>query len=1209
MRAVVRFARDAWADLSRAFPTGTCPTPKWLTGVVVWLAFYSLTQLSPTATHAGAMPLFGRVAHTSIQDETPTTNRPPTTAPTPLPTSAPRPTQDELKAELDAAMEAGLDEDSKKKIQEWYKSAAEQLTRLDAIPARVTDFQQRIATADQRADQWRETSQLSVEPARFNLETSSLAEMQKEATDTDTQLRQWKERVAVLDAEREAMAERRRELTSRISATPERLAEARLQLQAPTPEGEAPTVTKARRTATLVQLSLWEAELPALTLERDYIDGETSRDILRLERDWLTARIDLESRWLQQVNETINRKRADEARVALEQAEQQRATVPIPLQTLADEIKDLAVEQASLSETMSAQQTQRDSIALQLKALREKFESTQKKVKTVGLTSTIGYLLRRQRSDIPTAVELRRLQLAPGQIGEVQLQLLQIDEQRGELILYDELARVMLNLGNEPRDWSPDERLLFQQATEMLKAKREALDSLHRNLDTYFNTLVEVDTDVHQLIEVAQNYRGYIDQRILWIPSSRPLFRYFEWETLDRWLFQADLWQQLGQIVLQDFLGQWLWWIFFGTLWFSMKLQGYRWRAELHRLGREASSGTCASFWPTLRALVFTALISIPWPMLLYFFGWRIESVVSDLATVLKNHAELQGVGRGLSLAALGLLPLECLRNICRDSGLGASHFGWNAETLHRGARLVRLVIFIGLPLVFITTALHWVDPVLGEDLLERLCFLVGCGMLLYLAFSVLEPQRGLLRGYYAKNSGGWAERLCYVWFGLGVGAPVLLAALTTTGYYYSAYQLSVRMYSMFWLVVALIVGRELISRLILVERRRVFIDQAKQRRAQVAASASPEVKEDADVAVAAALHSQKDWQEKLAQQTKQSQNLLNSVGVMLVIIGVWFMWADVVPALRVVLQQNLWTTVETVSTTNESGSTEEPITKEVVRQITPTDLLQAMIVLLMTFVVFRNLPGLIDILVLNQLPIDASTRNAAAAVSSYLVIVIGLIWSARLVGVHWTQVQWLVTALTFGLAFGLQEIFANFVSGIIILFERPVRVGDVVTVDGVTGVVTRTRARATMIRDFDLKELIVPNKEFITGRVLNWTLSDEVTRLVLPVGIAYGSDVEQTIRLLLTVVQQHPSVLTEPAPSVTFEAFAESSLNLIVRVYVAKLGDRLPVTSELLTSFYRTLAEHQIEIPFPQRDLHIRSITAQWPEKPKESTTGSKEQ
>lgn len=1245
MRSDLRLARliSGWVTTGGTV-IGWSITGQSIAGWSAALAFYSLALLSPTAAdsalisaaiergdsrsdcyrideypplalpHAATFVSLGLIQSTSArqtgwtQDQSSssvTRDAKSQDEPAPAPVSPPvpaittnRPAPDEIKAQLDEAMKSSLDEENKKRIQEYYKSTSERLARLESALARVPEFQQKIATADQRADQWRQNSQLNIEPARFNLETSTLADMQKDATDTEIQLRQWKERIAALDSEREAMVERRRELTTRISSLPERLAETRLQLQAPNPEGEAPLVTKARRTATQVQIAVWEAELPALTIEREYIDGETTRDILRLERDWLVARIDMESRWLQQLNEAINLKRADEARAALEQAEQQRATVPAPLQPLADEIKDLAVEQAALSQTMSAQQTQRDSIALQLKTLREKFETTQKKVRTVGLTSTIGYLLRRQRSDIPSRVELQKLQLAPGRIGEAQLALMQIDEQRSDLILFDEIARKLLNLGTEPRTWSADERALVQQATDMLKAKRDALDNLYRNQDAYFNTLVEVDTDVHQLLEVAQAYRAYIDQRILWIPSSRPLFRYFDWTNLDRWLFQPHVWQQLGLGLLYDFFGQWIWWILFGTLWFSMKLQGYHWRAEIVRLSREASSGACSSFQPTLLAMAYTALIAIPWPMLLYFLGWRLEASGVTTSDILRNQTEIQGVGYGFRAVAFALLPMECLRNICRPSGLGISHFGWNTTTVQHCSRLIRMTIYLGLPLVFVTSALHWVDPVMGEDLLERICFLVGCGLLVFLALRALDPQRGLLRGYYARNSGGWAERLRYVWFAVGVIGPIFFAVLATTGYYYTAYELTQRMYSMFWLVVGLVVGSELIARLILVERRRVFIEQAKQRRTQAAVGASTDYKEDADVAVAASINSQKEWHEKLARQTKQSQNLLHSVGVMLAIIGLWLMWADVFPALRVVLQQNLWTTTEVVSAVAEGLASDEPITKEVVRQITPTDLLQALLVMLMTIVVFRNLPGLVDIVVLNQLPIDASTRNAAAAVSSYVVIVIGLVWSARLVGVHWTQVQWLVTALTFGLAFGLQEIFANFVSGIIILFERPVRVGDVVTVDGVTGVVTKTRARATMIRDFDLKELIVPNKEFITGRVLNWTHSDEVTRVVLPIGIAYGSDVEQAIRLLLEVAQKHPLVLSEPAPSVNFEAFGDSALNLVVRAYVSKLGDRLPVTTELLTGIYQTLSEHHIEIPFPQRDLHIRSFTAQVPEK-----------
>jgi potassium efflux system protein len=227
-----------------------------------------------------------------------------------------------------------------------------------------------------------------------------------------------------------------------------------------------------------------------------------------------------------------------------------------------------------------------------------------------------------------------------------------------------------------------------------------------------------------------------------------------------------------------------------------------------------------------------------------------------------------------------------------------------------------------------------------------------------------------------------------------------------------------------------------------------------------------------------------------------------------------------------------------------------------------------------------RNIPGLLEMTILQRLPIDNAGRFAYSTLARYTIVVVGLASDSSTVGIGWQKVQWLATALTFGLAFGLQEIFANFVAGLIILFERPIRVGDMVTIDNVTGVVTRIRIRATTIGDSDRKEYIVPNKEFITGRTLNWTLSDTINRIVINVGIAYGSDTELARDLLLKAAHDHPAILRDPEPSASFEEFGESSLKLILRCFLPNLTERTRVIHELHTTINRSFAAHGIEIP-----------------------------
>jgi potassium efflux system protein len=222
---------------------------------------------------------------------------------------------------------------------------------------------------------------------------------------------------------------------------------------------------------------------------------------------------------------------------------------------------------------------------------------------------------------------------------------------------------------------------------------------------------------------------------------------------------------------------------------------------------------------------------------------------------------------------------------------------------------------------------------------------------------------------------------------------------------------------------------------------------------------------------------------------------------------------------------------------------------------------------------------------------IEPSVRFATTTLVRYAIVIIGIVVAFKSVGIGWQQVQWLAAAITVGLGFGLQEIFANLVSGLIILFERPVRIGDSVTVGDISGRITRIRMRATTVTDWDNRELIVPNKEFITTRIMNWTLSSPVTRVVIPVGIAYGSDTARAREVLLQVARDCEYVMDEPPPSAIFRSFGTSSLDFELRVFIPKREVWPEFIDQMHARIDEAFRQAKIEIAFPQRDLHVRSI------------------
>ena len=225
---------------------------------------------------------------------------------------------------------------------------------------------------------------------------------------------------------------------------------------------------------------------------------------------------------------------------------------------------------------------------------------------------------------------------------------------------------------------------------------------------------------------------------------------------------------------------------------------------------------------------------------------------------------------------------------------------------------------------------------------------------------------------------------------------------------------------------------------------------------------------------------------------------------------------------------------------------------------------------------------------------LDEGQRYAFAHIMGYVVFLFGLLVGLQLVGLDLSNLVLLGSAIGIGLGFGLQNIANNFVSGIILLTERPVRVGDRVEVGGTNGDVVRIGARSTWVRTNDNVVIIIPNSEFINNRVTNWTVNDRQVRFNIPLGVSYGSDPERVREVLLEVAGRHPDVLKSPAPQILFKGFGDSSLDFHLRVWTTtRVQTPLPLASELYFSIFRAFKENGIEIPFPQRDLHLKTVSS----------------
>lgn len=1070
---------------------------------------------------------------------------------------------------LDAVKELpDLTDELKVRITDPLKKALEVLQQAEAHRAATTAFQTEAQNAPQQLEQIKaKLAEPTIDPASITRQATTMTDEQVDQrfraaeaalTDARTQLR--------------TIEDRLRAMQERPAAIPGLLIENRkiqdqidAELAAAPPADEPAEVTDAKRTLLRARKQMRLAEAAMLREERLGFDARQS--MLSGQRDLALRAVAAEQAQVEAWGAESQRRKRIEAVKGRQRAEQilaQLADAPSAVRDLAE----ANVEYETLNEQLTAQlarTTEDFNAALQRLTQTDKdFKDDQERAK-YGLTESNRMRLDSQRRDLMTEGQFRHAtRQRSSQTEKGWAKKIEIESRRRELANIDEAAKqVMQSIGTLAE---AQRAAVRDRVVRLLRDQHEVLVKLEAAYGSYLRKLSDLDAVQQRLVELSNEYRRFIDGQLLWTRSMRPVGTGDVLATgpATMWLIDPGHWLQFGRDMWTSIVRSTTVWSAAGIAVGALAGLRRRLRRKLMELTEQVGRFQGDSLRLTWRALLCTAALATMWPLIPAFVGWQLLTL-PDAATFTR------AVSTGLLAAAISLAVIGFVHRVCSRSGL-AIHFRWpQPMRLQLRANLLWLLpAAAGLSFVLAAVTSS------GEDAysrsLGRWAFVVKMVVMAVFFVRVMRPGGGVASMAAGRSRSSWVVRLWYVWIGLAVGTPLVLAAMSMLGYHYTAMQLEGRLQMTVVLVIGLALLNEMALRWLIIEQRKLAMAELKRKR-----EAAQEERGTAGEGDAPALE---EPQVGLDQINEQTRNLIRTVIGIGMLVGMWMVWASVLPALNVLNSIDL-----PMTWTDRSGGTAREVA------ITLGDLMLSLLVVFFTFVAARNLPGVAEITILKRLPMDAGARYAFSTICRYVIIAVGAVSAFNMIGVNWSNLQWLIAALSVGLGFGLQEIVANFISGLIILFERPFRVGDTVTIGDTSGTVVRIRIRATTITDWDRRELIVPNKEFITGRLVNWTLTDPVLRVVIPVGIAYGSDTALAERLLYRSSQQVPTVLKDPEPVVVFKQFGDSTLNFELRVFVNGVQNLVPTTHALHKAIDRAFRENGINIAFPQRDVHIDGI------------------
>jgi potassium efflux system protein len=1087
-------------------------------------------------------------------------------------------TKDSLQAKIDALAERkGLDEALKSKLLALYQSAQDDLSNIVSFDERTTSFKNAIQQAPELSKKLQKDIDLASEkqpkPNTNDFTKIPLEELTQRLVIEQGKVNQLDEQIKKLDNELAEQSNRPNLIRQEILKAKQELDNAHKEIKdiaATTQESKLEidahqVYLKTQIDAKTAELSMLDAETNSYSARRDLLKARLQ--LLGLQKNAFAPLITTIENVLTQLREQEEKDRQD----AISQAEKDLVGKPAVIQDVSHENIQYNQNLQSINSKIAHYTEEKAKTDKQISEIDTNFNSAAKKIDLASISPPLGKILHEQRRNLLNQDQfILQSESIQTETAETNLAQLEVEEKLKQLADIDGILRQKMDSSVDKKLPTAQRMLIQAELRVLINEQSDLLTELSVVYNDYLRTLGDFDFARQQGHSKMESFALYLDEHLLWVRSSEAIGSNFILGVYrsTQWLFSPTNWQSVLKNVAHlpaknPFL------TLFALLNVSLLLLAKNWaKRRLVLIAIKIEKIYTDSFACTIEALIYSVIFSAPLPLIIAYIGWFLSDDVS-------NNNFTQAIGMGLKQMALLWFLLQFLYRLFAPTGIMHTHFQWQENTAALVRKQLAWIRFVVIPCAFIIkTSLASEIPTYSDNL-GRLALNISTLAVMFFLARLLHPSRGLLQDIVINYPDSWLAKLRYIIY-TAAFTPLIIIGFSVAGYHLSALELQQKLIVTLGLIFLIDIVYEIILRWLTLVNRQLAIKNLLQKRQTTESEKHSTLAGAEDPILPVDISERCD----IPKINAQTIRILNVLLYFTLIAGFWVIWKNILPAFSFLERIELWQNKTTVNN------------QEVYQSITLISLFLAGFYTLITIVSVRNFSGVMELLLFRRLAIESGSRYAVNQLAKYILMIVGFFSVTNELGFNWSQVQWLVAALSVGLGFGLQEIFANFVSGIILLFERPIRVGDIVTIGDVSGKISRIHMRATTLIDFDQKELIVPNKTFITTQLINWTLSDRITRVGFTVGIAYDADIELAHEVMLETVRTTPLILQEPEPSVLLLAFADSALKFSISFYVSETAHRLPVTHDLHIRLVNALHDHHIEIPVPQQDIHIRSIT-----------------